>query len=188
MSPTELNEIMRTSSKVQIPPFGHKIIHGKTGLILQGYKMNIMTHGLEKRSPQLPLGIEVLYSYATLSTGSDRVAVSLQNTTEDWVLIEKGVPIARMGVANLVPPVTADFIMSKPQTQKLSEEERQKALMEKLDLSGLAGWDEDLAIKAKDLLMEYHDLFSLEKSEIGKTKTVEHTIVLKDPDATPFKE
>ena len=104
------------------------------------------------------------------------------------VLIEKGVPIARREAANLVPPVTADFIISKPQTQKLSEEERQKALIEKLDLSELAGWDEDLATKAKDLLMEYHDLFSLEKSEIGKTKTVEHTIVLKDLDVTPFKE
>ena len=37
-----------------------------------------------------------------------------------------------MEAANLVPPVTADFITSKPQTQKLPEEERQKALMEKL--------------------------------------------------------
>ena len=71
LSPTELNEIVRTSSKIQVPPFGHKIIHGKTGLFLQGYKMNVMTHGLEKRLPQLPLGIEVLYSYATLMTGSD---------------------------------------------------------------------------------------------------------------------
>ena len=77
LSPMELNEIMRTSSKVQVPPFGHKVIHGKTSLILQGYKMNIMTHGLEKRLPQLPLGIEVLFSYATLMTGSDRIAVSL---------------------------------------------------------------------------------------------------------------
>ena len=59
--------------------------------------------------------------------------------------------------------------------------------MEKLDLSGLVGWHEDLATKAKSLLMEYHDLLSLEKSEIGKTKTVEHTIVLKYPDAVPFK-
>ena len=104
------------------------------------------------------------------------------------MLIDKGVPIVRMEAANLVPPVTADFITSKPQTQKLSEEERQKALMEKLDLSGLAGWTEDLATKAKNLLMEYHDLFSLEKSEIGQTKMVKHTIVLKDPDTTPFKK
>ena len=75
-----------------------------------------------------------------------------------------------------------------PETQKLSEEERQKALMEKLDLSGLAGWTGDLATKARNLLMEYHDLFSLEKSKIGQTKMVKHTIMLKDPDATPFKE
>ena len=93
-----------------------------------------------------------------------------------------------MEAANPVPPVTADFITSKPQTQKLSEEERQKALMEKLDLSGLVGWTEDLATKARNLLMEYHDLFSLEKSEIGQTKMVKHTIVLKDPDTAPFKE
>ena len=39
LSPNELNEIVRTSSNVQVPPFGHKIIHGKTGLILQGYKI-----------------------------------------------------------------------------------------------------------------------------------------------------
>ena len=83
LSPTELNEIVRTSSKVQVPPFGNKIIHGKTSLILQGYKMNIMTHGLEKRSPQLPLGIEVLYFYAALTTRSDQIVVSLRNTTED---------------------------------------------------------------------------------------------------------
>ena len=60
--------------------------------------------------------------------------------------------------------------------------------MEKLDLSVLVGWDEDLATKAKNLCMEYHDLFSLEKSEIGQTKIMKHTIVLKDPDTAPFKE
>ena len=139
LCPTDLNEIVRTSGKVQVPPFGHKIIHGKAGLILQGYNMNVMTHGLEKRLPQLPLGIEVLYSYATLMTGSDCIVVSLQNTTDDWVFIDKHVPIVRMEAANLLPPVTTDFITSKPQTQKLSKEERQKVLMEKLDLSGLAG-------------------------------------------------
>ena len=104
------------------------------------------------------------------------------------VSIDKGVPIARMEAANLVPPVTTDFITSKPQTQKLSKEERQKAFMEKLDLSGLAGWTDDLATKARNLLMEYHNLFSLEKSNIGQTKTVKHTIMLKDPDTAPFKE
>ena len=64
------------------------------------------------------------------------------------MFIEKGVPIVRMETANLVPPVTTDFIMSKPQTQKMSDEERKKALMEKMDLSTLNRWDEDLDTKA----------------------------------------
>ena len=42
--------------------------------------MNMMTHGLEKRSPLLPLGLEVQSAYATLATGSGRVPVVLRTT------------------------------------------------------------------------------------------------------------
>ena len=61
-------------------------------------------------------------------------------------------------------------------------------LFEKLDLSGLESWDAKAAKQARSLLAEYHDLFSLEKNEIGCTKAAEHVIELKDPYATPFKE
>ena len=61
-------------------------------------------------------------------------------------------------------------------------------LFEKLDLSGLETWDAKAAKQARSLLAEYHDLFSLEKNEIGCTKAAEHVIKLKDPDAAPFKE
>ena len=61
-------------------------------------------------------------------------------------------------------------------------------LFEKLDLSGLESWDAKVAKQAKNLLAEYHGLFSLEKNEIGCTKAAEHVIEHKDPDATPFKE
>ena len=47
---------------------------------------------------------------------------------------------------------------------------------------------EEEAAKAHSLLAEYHGIFSLEKNEIRHTKAVEHKIVLKDPDAAPFKE
>ena len=50
-----VDEVVRVSHKYKIPPFGHKVIHGSVGLVLQGYRMNVMTHGLEKRSPLLPL-------------------------------------------------------------------------------------------------------------------------------------
>ena len=41
---------------------------------------------------------------------------------------------------------------------------------------------------ARGLLKEYHDIFFLEKQDMGHTKVAEHKIVLKDPDTPPFKE
>ena len=53
-------------------------------------------------------------------------------------------------------------------------------------LSGLDSWTPEVAAKACSLIAKYHDIFSLEKNEIGHTKAVEHKIALKDPDAAPF--
>ena len=189
IAPTSVDEVVRVSSKFQIPPFCCKAIHGRTGLLLMGYKLNVMTHDLEKKSPQLPLGVEVLSSYATLTTGSNRITVVLRNNTNEWVEVQKGVPIARMVTANMILP--ADLSSSPVETsdsRRMSEEERQRMLFEKLDLSGLETWDAKAAKQARSLLVEYHDLFSLEKNEIGRTKAAEHVIKLKDPDAAPFKE
>ena len=105
IAPLSVDEVVRVTSKCLVPPFGHKVIHGHVGLVLQGYKMNVMTHGLEKRSPLLPLGLEVQSAYATLATGSGRVPVVLRNNTKDWLEIKKGTPIARMVATNLVPRV-----------------------------------------------------------------------------------
>ena len=71
IAPLHIDEVVRVASKCTVPPFGHKAIHGKVNLILHGYKMNVMTHGLEKRSPSLPLGIDVQMVYATLADGSN---------------------------------------------------------------------------------------------------------------------
>ena len=79
------------------------VTHGQVGLVLHGYKMNMMTHGLERRLPLLPLGVEVQSAYATLAMGSSRVLVVLRNNTRDWLEIKKGTPIARMVAANQVP-------------------------------------------------------------------------------------
>ena len=83
ISPLNIDEVVRVVSKCTVPPFGHKVIHGKVNLVLHGYKMNVMTHGLEKWSPSLPLGIDVQTVYATLADGSNRVTVVLRNNTRD---------------------------------------------------------------------------------------------------------
>ena len=189
ITPLHVDEVVRVASKCTVPPFGHKAIHGKVNLILHGYKMNVMTHGLEKRSPSLPLGIDVQRVYATLADGSNRVTVVLKNNTRDWLEIKKDMPIARMVAANEVPKVTNLFSTEQTKEQStLTETERQDLLLEKLDLSGLQAWPQEQADKACSLLKEYHDIFSLEKRDMGHTNTTKHKIVLKDPDTLPFKE
>ena len=187
--PLHVDEVVRVASKCTVPPFGHKAIHGKVNLILHGYKMNVMTHGLEKRSPSLPLGIDVQMVDATLANGSNRVTVVLRNNTRDWLEIKKGMPITWMVAANEVPKVTNLFSTEQTKEQStLTETERQDLLLEKLDLSGLEVWPQEQAEQAHSLLKEYHDIFSLEKCDMGHTNATKHKIVLKDPDTPPFKE
>ena len=111
-------------------------------------------------------------------------------TPKNWLEVEKGIPVARMISANQMPSVDGEVSASKPQEAQpsLSEAERQVLLMEKLDLIGLETWPEEDAAQAHSLLKQYHNLFSLEKHEIGHTKAVTHKIVLQDPEALSFKE
>ena len=163
------------SHKCKIPPFGHKVIHGSVRLVLQGYRMNVMTHGLEKRSPLLPLGIDIQSAYTTLSAGSNRVAVVLRNNTRDWLEIQKGTPVARMVATNQVPRVIDTISTERPKEQPtLTEAERQVLLLDKLDLSGLEAWPAGQVEKARGLLWEYHDIFSLEKHDMGHTNATKH--------------
>ena len=68
----------------------------------------------------------------------------------------------------------------------LSVEECQKRLMSTLELSGLDKWPEEKAKHAHELLMEYHDIFSLDDNELGCASQVKHSI--KVTDDKPFKE
>ena len=189
IAPLNVDKVVRVARKCAVPPFGHKVIHGKVNLVLHGCRLNVMTHGLEKRLPSLPLGIDVQTAYATLANGSHRVLVVLRNNTQEWLKIKKGVPIARMVTANAIPKVTHILLAEKPHEQStLTEAERQELLLEKLDLTGLEAWPKEQAERARSLLKEYHDIFSLEKHDTGHTKATKHEIVLKDPDTPPFKE
>ena len=64
--------------------------------------------------------------------------------------------------------------------------ERLDKLFEKLDLSGAQAWADQERQEIRDLLTEYHDLFTLEDLELGKTSLVKHSIKLMN--VTQFKE
>ena len=94
-----------------------------------------------------------------------------------------------MVAANEIPKVTNLFSAQEPKEQPTpTKAEEQDLLLEKLDLTGLKAWPKDQVERARSLLKEYHNIFSLEKCDVGHTKVAKHKIVLKDPDTPPFKE
>ena len=72
------------------------------------------------------------------------------------------------------------------QAPKLTIKQWQKKLFEGLDLSSLESWPPELAAAAQSLLAEYHNVFSLEPSELGCTHSTKH--VIKVTYDTLFKE
>ena len=68
----------------------------------------------------------------------------------------------------------------------LSMEEHKEKLMATLDLLGLDQWPEEKAEHARNLLMKYHDIFSLDDNELGCASQVKHNI--KVTNDKPFKE
>ena len=69
---------------------------------------------------------------------------------------------------------------------RLTVKQWQEKLFEELDLSRLESWPPELMEATQSLLAEYHDVFSLESSELGCTHSTKHLI--KVTNDTPFKE
>ena len=167
--------------------------------MMMEYYLNIMTQApyIEDRA-NLPVGVYVIPTYLELRDGSRSVAVVLHNLMGKPVHLQAGRVIARVLAANIIPEgkLTPE-LMKKLDEQdpesvppKLSIEERQELLMQLLRQEGgldeLAQWTPELAWKFEQMLMEYHDIFSLDKNEIGCTDAAKHIIELLDDE--PFKE
>ena len=141
----------------------------------------------------LPQGLTMQNAYMELKTGSKNAVVVVRNSTAYPPTLKKKVLVAQAVAATMVPepPVMINLLeeVVEPhslQAPKLTVRQRQRRLFEELDLSGLKSWPPELVDSAQLLLAEYHDVFSLEPSELGCTHSTEHIIkVMDDP---PFKE
>ena len=138
-------------------------------------------------------------TYTELHDGSRNVSVVLHNLTGKPVHLAAGRLVARVVAVNAIPDAapSPEFLRKLDELEpnwkppkKLTIEERQKLLLELLRKEGrldkLKQWPPELALKFERMLMEHHNIFSLEQNEIGCTDTAEHVIELLDTE--PFKE
>ena len=132
-------------------------------------------------------------AYTELKTGSKNAVLVVRNSTAYPQTLKKKTPVAQVVAATAVSEplemINLPEGVAEPhslQAPKLTIRQRQGRLFEELDLSGLKSWPPDLAASSQSLLAEYHDVFSLEPSELGCTHSTKH--VIKVADNTPFKE
>ena len=200
-NPTDLDELILLKNKTTIQAFESIILHCRThNTMMMGYKLHVMTQATypEDRA-NLPNGVYVVKTYTELHDGSCNVSLVLRNLMGKPVHLPAGRPVARVVAVNAIPDATPspEFLkkldeMGPDQNppKKLTIEERQKLLLELLQKEGrldkLKEWPLEFALKFERMLMEHHNIFSLEPNEIGCMDTAEHVIELLDTE--PFKE
>ena len=193
LDPTKYDEVVNTKNSKMIDAFSSQILPARTKTAFTGARLNVMTQALCAGEGSLPHSLMVQNAYTEMHNGSKNVAIIMRNSIVYPQTLKKKIPVARVVAANREPepqmwPGMIDTMDEAQgiQAPKLTAEQRQEKLLEKLDLSSLGSWSPELVESPHSLLVEYHDIFSLEPCELGCTHLTEH--VIKVTDDAPVKE
>ena len=192
----EINVVVELKDNVHVGPFQMEILQGKVKELLMCDAHIMITPiiypGVKKgQACLLPLGLQILHAYFILTAGNHNVSVAVRNISDCAILLKKGMPVAQMVSATLVPPANLTpeeetvTGVEAPQEQT-SIKECQHKLLDKLNLDGLSKWSPHNAVTARELLLSYHDVFMLGPNKLGCTSVIEHEICITDDE--PFKE
>ena len=145
--------------------------------------------GQLRDSRPLPLGLHVLHTYMHLKNGSGKVSLVVRNTSNSHIFLKKGVPVVLVMSASPVPPAELlpemeAVLGMEARPEPMSVVARQEKLLEKLNR--LAHWSPGNAVAARELVLAYHDVFTLKGNELGCTSAIEHEIHIENGE--PFKE
>ena len=189
-----INKLVTVRESVCLGPFQTEIIEGRVKPFL-GYTSHVMitplrVEGQSWETKLLPL-LHVLHAYTHLKNCSERVSLVVRNVSDSHIFLKKGVPVAWIVSASLVPPMELSPEMEaalgvESQPKPMSVAARQEKLLEKLNLDGLAHWSPKNVVAVRELVLAYHDVFALESNELGCTSAIEHKIHIKNEE--PFKE
>ena len=192
----DVDELVMVRESVHLGPFQTEIIKGWVKSLL-GDTAHIMVmplkvgEGQPRDSKPLPPGLHALHAYTRLKNGRGKVSLVVRNMSNSYFFLKKGVQVAQVMSASLVPPTELSLEMEavlglEARPEPMSVMARQQKLLERLNLDGLAHWSPGNAVAVRELVLAYHDTFALEGNELGCTSAIEHEIHIENGD--PFKE
>ena len=147
----------------------------------QGEGINVMTQSLCTEDGSLPQGLTVQNTYMELCNGSKNITVVVRNSTAYPQALRKMTLVARAALVTQIPepPVQISLMEASEenhghQMPKLTAKQWQEKLFKELELSRLESWPPELVAATQFLLAKYHNVFSLEPSELGCTHPTKH--------------
>ena len=191
--PNDYDEIVTTKETKAIDAFYSQVIHVKMKVAHGGEGINVMTQALSTEDGSLPQSLMVQNVYMRLCSSSKDIIVVVRNSMAYLQTLRKKTSVARAVEVTQIPefPVQTSLMKASAencghQMPRLNMKQQQEKLFEELDLSGLESWPPELVASTQSLLAEYHDVFSLEPSELGCTHSTK--LVIKVTNDTQFKE
>ena len=195
---------IKVTKEVIIEPGETIKVNGLTGLKGNTKRLHIVAEPMEQGGSTDLLKIITVPTYSQCMPGSQKVPVMVRNVTNEVVKLRKGMVIAKLSAANLIPNKVAPRYIEERNSKVLeisernsntmvrskslimNPEQRQEKLIEKLSLEGMNNWGIENQERAKFIMKKYHDIFTLEPLELGRTNIVKHVIKVNNP--VPFKE
>ena len=119
------------------------------------------------------------------------MSLVVRNVSDIHIFLKKGVPVAWVVSASLVLPTELSPEMEatlgeESLPEPMSVAVRQENYLEKFKLDGLAHWSPEIVVAVRELVLVYHDVFTLESNELGCTSAIEHEIHIENEE--PLKE
>ena len=143
--------------------------------------------GQLRKARLFPLGLHVLHTYTHLKNGSSNISLMVRNMSGSHIFLKKEVPVVRVVLAPTELSLEMEAALGmEVRPEPMSVVARQEKLLEKLNLDGLVHWSPGNAVVVRELVLAYHDVFTLESNELGCTHAIEHEIHIENSE--PFKE
>ena len=191
-----VDELVMVRESVHLGPFQTEIIEGQVKPLF-GDMTHVMITLLKVGEGQpwetrlLPLGLHIPHTYTHLKNGRGKVSLMVRNMSDSHIFLKKGEPVAQVVSASPVPPTEWSPEMettlgTEARQEPMSVVARQEKLLERLNLYGLAHWSPRNAAAVRELVLAYHDVFTLESNEFSCTSAIMHEICIENSE--PFKE
>ena len=180
----EIDKPVIMKESLRLGPFQTKIIECKTKPLLGKSAHMMITHlRVCEAQPDgvwpLPPGLHVLHTYSRLKMSSSKVSIVVRNMLDSPIFLKKGVRVVHLLSALPVPPVELTPKMeatlgTDAACEPMTVAAWQEKLLEKLNLDGLSNWTPRNVATARELILAFHDIFTLDGNKLGCMSAIEH--------------